>query len=267
MKDYNIKKWPINCVNLIKIIENRGKINLMAISSTALKNHEDAKTIYIPELDKYLIAVNREKVHYPFKSSKDRRLNFTLAHELAHIFLKHSDLPDECKDDFERELEELEANEFAGRLLMPKQKILSCNFASLSKVAKYFNVSESAILKRLSNLNSEYLRFSQPTLIHENLEYKKISAVSLNTCYYTKCDSPTNLGSGSLTPALEVIRKPFLSEMNYLTRYNKNLFTTLLKHPSLKHYIKAFVEYISNILIKILIFISCATIIGSCINI
>lgn len=122
IKEYDIKKWPVDCVSLINAIIKKGRIKLWFKPSSALKEDEYAKTIYIPGLDKYLMVINEEKLRHPFESITYQRLNLTLARQIAHIFLNHSDLPDECKDEFQRESEALEAEAFADRLLTPGGK-------------------------------------------------------------------------------------------------------------------------------------------------
>ena len=113
----------------------------------------DARTKYIIELDFYFMQINKDKVkRYSWKFSRDRRLNFTIAHELAHIFLDHLVIPEDLKTPEQLIIEEEEANEFAGRLLMPADLLLKSNFVSHAKVAKHFNVSEQSLWKRLNHL-------------------------------------------------------------------------------------------------------------------
>jgi Zn-dependent peptidase ImmA (M78 family) len=113
---------------------------------------DDAVTQYIPEYDLHLIHINESKVNYPFQCSNDRRLNFTLAHELAHILLGHTLIPRHLKTGEEIELEEIEADELAGRLLMPRSLLFSINYHSIDIAAEYFMVSKIALWKRLNNL-------------------------------------------------------------------------------------------------------------------
>ena len=142
---------PVDCVKLLNSLKN---MPFMQFTYTCLNlpSKYDAITQYYPKEDVYIMLINKNKVTYPFKTSKDRRLNFTIAHELGHIFLEHLLIPTNAKTPHEIRIEEMEANEFAGRLLMPKEILLNCNYYSIDSVAKYFNVSKSALLKRLQNL-------------------------------------------------------------------------------------------------------------------
>ncbi|MBR0429701.1 MAG: ImmA/IrrE family metallo-endopeptidase [Lachnospiraceae bacterium] len=93
------------------------------------------------------------------------RRNFTIAHELGHLFLHMGYLTSpktwECFPEnvpFERKgnsEEEYQANEFAAALLMPKnifiQKVNEYaidGFVDMKKVAEYFRVSPSAAVNR-----------------------------------------------------------------------------------------------------------------------
>lgn len=170
IKEFKIRTWPLDFVEIILKIQTEQSIPIHVKSITTLSNKTDAATVYSEKDQKFIVVVNRKKIQYPFKISSHRRLNFTLAHEIGHIYLKHYELPDDCKSEEDLKLEELEADEFAGRLLMPAGKITTCNFTSLASVAERFNVSEWAVLKRLSNLKRSDLRFSETFLVCENCE-------------------------------------------------------------------------------------------------
>jgi ribosomal protein L37E len=97
--------------------------------------------------------LNRNKIHYPFRYSKDRRLNFTLAHELGHIFLGHLSIADRFKSALDKEQEDILADEFAGRLLMPEKLLYTCNYYSLDQVPEHFNVSRTALKVKLMSMD------------------------------------------------------------------------------------------------------------------
>jgi hypothetical protein len=152
LKDYSIKNYPIDCVDLLKTIQSKKGFSLQVGFISKIKDEFDAVSRYVEVNDTFQIILNKNKIHYPFKTSRDRRLNFTIAHELGHILLDHLYIPDSLKSSTERCLEDYEADEFAGRLLMPKEILLNCNFISFSAVAQYFNVSVTALKTRLTNL-------------------------------------------------------------------------------------------------------------------
>ncbi len=117
---FKLKHWPLDCVELILRIEKNQSLPIQIKSIANLSDNFEAATVYSKENNSFLIVVNRNKIHYPFKNSKHRRLNFTLAHELGHIYLRHHELPENCKTERDLYIEELEADEFAGKILMPK---------------------------------------------------------------------------------------------------------------------------------------------------
>lgn len=109
--------------------------------------------------DAFRIIVNRAK--------PDTRNNFSIAHELGHLFLHMGYLINPEKWDevnvytdsvyyrFGHDMEELEANEFAAAFLMPKvtyrQVVDECTkngSCDIAKVAKRFEVSTEAALNR-----------------------------------------------------------------------------------------------------------------------
>ncbi|EJO5348250.1 ImmA/IrrE family metallo-endopeptidase [Clostridium botulinum] len=178
IKNFNLRTWPLDCVELILKIQKNQSLPIQIKSIANLSNSFDAATIYSRKNNHFLIIVNREKIHYPFKVSKHRRLNFTLAHELGHIYLNHHELPKTCKSKKDMYIEELEADEFAGKLLMPKDKIYACNFTSLKETATYFNVSTSALLKRIINIkynNSTFYPYKNFKNIKTNYNPKDYS--------------------------------------------------------------------------------------------
>ncbi len=152
LRDFSIAKWPLDCVALIKRIRDEKRLPLQISTVRDVSDKFDAVSRYVEEENLYQIIINRDKIRYPFQDSRDRRLNFTIAHELGHILLDHLSIPDILKTDAERDLEDLEANEFAGKLLIPEKTLLQCNFVSIPAVAEFFNVSNTALWIRLNNL-------------------------------------------------------------------------------------------------------------------
>ena len=150
------KDWPLDCVRLIEVIKNSQCITFH-YRFCELPIRIDAVSVYVPEHKVYLLQINRGKLIYPFRNSGNRRMNFTLAHELGHIFLGHLLVPRNTKSFYDLSREEAEADEFAGRLLMPKHILFSCNFHSASQVAAYLNVSKSALWTRLQKIDRQDL--------------------------------------------------------------------------------------------------------------
>lgn len=134
-ESYGLKRssWPLDCVSLL---------NVMAASDTIpfsygflrLPQKYDAITNYMNEHDVYITHINSNKIRYPFKySSRDRRVNFTICHEIGHIVLGHLKVPGCLKTLLEIAREKAEADEFAARLLMPEGLLCRCNHYSRSR--------------------------------------------------------------------------------------------------------------------------------------
>ncbi|OPZ88418.1 MAG: Double zinc ribbon [Firmicutes bacterium ADurb.Bin419] len=113
-----------------------------------------------------------------FQYSSYRRFNFTIAHELAHIFLEHLLIPRRLKSKYDLDYEDLEADEFAGRLLVPEQLLLRSNFISREAVAKEFLVSHQALYKRVNNLKRLDLFRSAPVETCKNCGNSDISPIA-----------------------------------------------------------------------------------------
>jgi hypothetical protein len=88
----------------------------------------------------------------------DVRARWTLAHELAHVFLHSRRLPRSRPDKEVRGIfrYEREADAFASSLLMPYEQALACG--SATEIAKEFGVSLDAAKIRLEELKLEAIR-------------------------------------------------------------------------------------------------------------
>ncbi|HHY83789.1 MAG TPA: ImmA/IrrE family metallo-endopeptidase [Clostridiales bacterium] len=146
----NIRRWPLDCVAILKKLVETSQYGITCIKlSGSLPDWLDAATQYDRAAGSYIIILNRSKVHYPFQKSSHRRLNFTIAHEVGHIVLEHLLVHPDCRTkEYEPEAE-LEADEFAARLLMPVNLLCSFNYYSIDDVSSWLNVSNSALITRL----------------------------------------------------------------------------------------------------------------------
>lgn len=159
VRRYDITHYPINCFKLVEKIIASNTINLEFRMSDQFSNNVDAAALYFGEEDGYCIMFNSQKIG-SFEYAPNRRCNFTLAHELGHIFLEHLLTPYSEKSESERIYEDCEANEFASRLLMPESLLLQCNF--ISKLTAEFLVSSQAFYTRVNNLKRLDLYKSKP---------------------------------------------------------------------------------------------------------
>lgn len=106
------------------------------------------------------------------EKQSETRQRFTIAHELGHFVVHHSDwhvdtgksikiYNRDSKSSSGEHLEEIEANQFAAELLMPKenidrfmskQKITNFDEDSIEGLAKFLKVSLQALSIRLAKL-------------------------------------------------------------------------------------------------------------------
>ena len=161
LSTYNIKDYPINCFELLNRIIHSKTIDLSKMECDSFSNNFDAAAVYFGKDTGYCIMINSNK-NGSFKYSRNRRCNFTFAHELAHIFLGHLLISRKLKSKARLNYEDLEADEFAGRLLMPEKLLLKSNFLSRQAVSIEFLVSDQALFKRLNNLKRLDLFNSMP---------------------------------------------------------------------------------------------------------
>ena len=150
LRDYDVE-YPLDCFDLVRRIRNNGRISLEIETTDKLSRAFEATAIYILEIDGYLIVMKPVPVNWKQHSSW-RRCNFTLAHELGHIFCRHLTVPQNLKSKDQLRMEDDEADEFAGRLLMPEGMILRSHFPAQTDLSAAFLVSDQALYKRLNNL-------------------------------------------------------------------------------------------------------------------
>ncbi len=143
-----IGNWPLDCIKLLEKMKETQVIPFF-YGFFRLPDKYEAITNYHSDQNVYLMQINQNNMQYPFETSANRRLNFTIAHEIGHIMLNHLKVPRNLKTKEDIRKEEQEANEFAGQLLMPDKLLACCSFNSISSVAEFFNVSDSALMVRL----------------------------------------------------------------------------------------------------------------------
>ena len=153
LQEYDIRSYPVNCFRLLDTVREKKLIRLDVIETSRLSAAFEAMAEYFPAVDSYVIVMKPVPEHWK-KRSPDRRVNFTLAHELGHIFCGHLAIPYGAKSPEDRLRDDLEADEFAGRLLMPAGLIRSCRPKNRAALAEAFLVSEQAAARRLANLGN-----------------------------------------------------------------------------------------------------------------
>ncbi|MFQ2011796.1 ImmA/IrrE family metallo-endopeptidase [Aeromonas veronii] len=114
----------------------------------------------------YAAVENGRPVVAYCSSEHPNRQRFTIAHEIGHHLLGHTqngrclrDSPSNYSANLNHSIE-AEANEFAAQLLMPEEAVRILierrGVTSVTELAKAFNVSEAAMYYRLKNLGLAY---------------------------------------------------------------------------------------------------------------
>jgi Zn-dependent peptidase ImmA (M78 family) len=155
IKDYRLTEVP---TDLNKIFEKLG------LKYIELNDPEG--------IDGAIIEIeNKPAIAYLNKARPIPRQRFTLAHELGHIFLKHSrrDLYDaeevrgmgEGQDEHAKPPKEKEADAFASELLIPYDKLkrYQADLKDIDKLAGIFRVSKQAMTIAVMN----YWQYSRKT--------------------------------------------------------------------------------------------------------
>lgn len=145
-EEYGIWETPVDCFRLLRQLSRSGKIVIEWQETDRLPEGMDAEAIYFPLEDFYLIYYRRIAAGWKQVSPR-RRINFTLAHELGHIFCGHLQVPYDVKTDETKALEDAEADAFAAELLTPKDVLGT--FRSVKEAADALLVSESAVRRRM----------------------------------------------------------------------------------------------------------------------
>lgn len=148
-KENSVTTNPIDLPNLCHVLG-------IGIKYLPLENNISGKLHH--DGSRWVINVN--SLHHP------RRQRFTIAHELGHYFL-HRSSQDKYEDTtFHRgrsySQKELEADNFAGALLMPKEEFkmfIRSNSNKIDDIAEYFGTSSLAIKKRADVIRNNLYEF------------------------------------------------------------------------------------------------------------
>ncbi len=145
-EEFGVREAPVDCFRLLRELNAGGKISIRWFQVDGVSDAFDAVTFYAPRQDYYLIYSRFVPLRWE-RVSPRRRSNFTMAHELGHIFCGHLKVPDALKRPETREMEDAEADAFAAGLLMPEEALGT--FCSVREAADALLVSESAVRRRM----------------------------------------------------------------------------------------------------------------------
>ena len=152
-KEYGYPHAPVNCWHVIYNLRDYGRMNIEIAPAYDVSDDFDAVTFYDRDDDFYLIFTK-----FPASGKRGRfawrRSNFTLAHELGHIYMGHLRASAWKKKRATLMMEEFEANSFAAELLMPREVI--GYFCGVQEAADALGVSKAAMHRRMLETNLLY---------------------------------------------------------------------------------------------------------------
>lgn len=145
-----------------------GYSNAEPIDFRSLLRKIDVLTVFYPlsaDFSGLSIVVEENKFILINSSHSIGRQNFTICHELYHLFYDHEFIPHQCQAGLflKRESSELNADLFASFLLLPEDGIVSMipeselshdkiQLATLLKIEQTYGSSRKALLIRLSSM-------------------------------------------------------------------------------------------------------------------
>lgn len=139
--DAGISKPPIIINDIIQHLKKSHKLSVIAWGLG-----EKTGGIQITRGDEIFIGYNKD--HHP------NRQRFTVAHEIGHFIMGHTNHNNNNYNFDDSNLEEIEANQFAAELLMPLkfiEKDFSNGIKDVKILAKNYKVSEEMAWRRMIN--------------------------------------------------------------------------------------------------------------------
>lgn len=212
---------------------NNGLGNSDAISLNSLLLRLNVITLFRPLSDNFSGMCLKDSSGHRFMLVNSNhqlgRQNFTIAHELYHLFIEKKPTPHKCNPGYIKSPIERLADMFASTLLMPKEGIYqltpenelekdNISIATILKLEQYFLVSHSALLIRLKEVE----------LISEK-KFKELSTLKIkesakkfgySTALYSKANQ--NLVIGDFGKKARILfEQEKISEGHYLELLSK----------------------------------------------
>lgn len=180
-KYYRISSFPINMTEVLKCTPHClsytyrefAEINNVNVNDvSAMGKSDTGYSIFRPDTNKYLILYNDDMC--------PGRINWTIAHELGHIYLRH--LSDKITSDKSVDLSlfyESEADAFAQMFLAPFPLFDILNIKSVQDVMQICGLSHEAALHTYMQYNS-WKRSHIKTAFEADLK----NTFQINECFY-----------------------------------------------------------------------------------
>jgi Zn-dependent peptidase ImmA (M78 family) len=144
---------------LSQMIEKAEELGVLVMASSIVGSNTHRKLL-VDEFRGFVLVDEYAPLVFLNSSDSKAAQMFTLAHELAHVWLGESGVLDSGPDQFSSKQVEKWCNQVAAELLVPAEDLMrefkeaeSSLLDSLPKLAKYFKVSSLVILRRLLDLH------------------------------------------------------------------------------------------------------------------
>ena len=137
---------PVDTFRLADRLRREGILQLERVEESVLRESGGALVARSRDGRRHVIFTAPLDPDWKEKSPR-RRANFTMAHELGHILLGHTQTPDAAKSPAVRAQEDAEADAFAAELLSPREAL--ARFCTVREAADALWISESAVRRRM----------------------------------------------------------------------------------------------------------------------
>lgn len=146
------KTREVEIINLVTRLVEDCNLMIPIDLDKLVAEFKDIELVYEDSILMKADIVKTDKGHTIIATSKKARNRFSIAHQLGHLFLGHTNYTNNQND--------IDANEFAANLLMPKKEFIDTVYDNLDEddycdlflVAKHFNVSPGAALTRFKRI-------------------------------------------------------------------------------------------------------------------
>lgn len=183
----NVTEFPINLFSLIE----KFKWGLLTYEQLAHKSNCTIEDIIeCLGVDGYSIYNGTNyTIAYNNRIRSQGRINFTLAHEIGHIILKHHkdfEVTETLQNNFTKEeykILENEANCFARNILAPAPLMKKLSLLEvLGKTSDIFGISFSATTTRLKFLNNDLYYLNESSIDYLKNTYRRFKSCTKCAC-------------------------------------------------------------------------------------
>lgn len=118
----------------------------------------DNETLLSVSKDGFSYYKNNQFYIFYNNNAYDKRINFTIAHEIGHIILNHHIyLPSDVLMFGDKGIWEDHANIFSRNILMPAELLNNLSYKNINSLMNFFGTSRSMVKNRLNSLEEDLI--------------------------------------------------------------------------------------------------------------